>query len=86
MGHCGDPRCMEDNADMFFDPACKQELDGELGEVNNDNSIYELRDQVAIVTLINHINHYQCWIIRLPTKSHDQLNNEFLELLIYGSV
>ena len=84
MGHHAGSRCMENNLDTFIDPACKQEPDGELGKINSSDSFHELHDQLAIITLIDPIDHYQQWIIRALMKSCDRLNNEFLKLLFNG--
>ena len=72
---------MENNADTFFHPAREQEPNRELGEINSSDGFHKLRDQVAIVTLIDPIDHYQHQLVRFSTKSRDGFNNEFLELM-----
>ena len=86
MGHGAGRSRMENNADTFIDPTRKQEPNGELGEINSSDGFHQLRDQVAVVTLVDRIDHYQHRIIRSSTKSHDGFDNEFLELLIDGSM
>ena len=36
--------------------------------------------------LIDPIDHYQHQLVKFSTKSHDEFNNEFLELMIDGSM